>query len=99
MGELDGWLMARPEGLFRVRGVMETIHEVALIMLLILQGSARLCGEEVMVRVKHRVDGFGIHITRIADIEGIAYITPLDPGRLWLVNNSIDFNNWNELYR
>ena len=50
-----------------------------------------------MVRVEKRVDGFGIHIIRIGDIEGIAHVIALDPERLWLVNNSIDFNTWNEL--
>ena len=77
---------------------MGTIHEVALIMLLRLRGSARPCGEEGMVRVEKKEDGYGMHIMRIEDIEGMARVIPLDPGRLWLVDNRIDFRTWNELY-
>ena len=91
-------MVARLEGLFRVRGEMGSIHEVALMMLLRLRGSARPWGEEGMVRVEKRVDGFGIHIIRIGDMEGMAHVIPLDPVKLWLVNNRIDFNSWNELY-
>ena len=98
MGELDGRMVARLEGLFRVRGEMGSIHEVALIMLLRLRGSARPWGEEGMVRVEKKEDGYGMHIIRMGDIEGMAHVIPIDPGRLWLVNNRLDFSTWNELY-
>ena len=81
-GAPDGRMVARLEGLFRVRGEMRSIHEVALIMLLRLRVSARPWGEEGKVRVEKSVDGFGIHIIRIGDIEGMAHVIPLDPGRL-----------------
>ena len=51
-----------------------------------------------MVRVEQKEDGYGMHIIRIGDIEGMAHVIPLDPERLWLVNNRIDFRTWNQLY-
>ena len=65
MGELDGRMVSRLEGLVRVREEIGSIHERGLIMLLTLQASARLCGEARMVRVEWSVDGFGIHTDRI----------------------------------
>jgi len=38
------------------------------------------------------------HMVRIADIEGMAHVIPLEKGKLWLVNNRIDLITWNELY-
>jgi len=37
----------------------------------------------------------GFHVIRIADIEGMAHLIPLEKNRVWLVNNRIDFNTWN----
>ena len=38
------------------------------------------------------------HSMRISDIEGMAHLIMLEKGKIWLVNNWIDFNMWNELY-
>ena len=51
-----------------------------------------------MVRMEKREDGGAMHIIRIGDIEGMAYMIALETDRMWLVNNRIDFNTWNELY-
>jgi len=51
-----------------------------------------------MIRVEQREDGNSMHVIRIRDIEGMAHLTPLETGKIWLVNNRIDFSTWNELY-
>jgi len=39
----------------------------------------------------------GVHFIRISDMEGIMHLIPLEKDKVWLVNNRIDFNTWNEL--
>ena len=98
MVEVDGRMVARLKRLLRVAEEIGIIHLVALIMLLRLRRSARPCRKQAMVPVEKSVDGFGIRIIRIGDMEGIAYLIPFDPVRLWLVTNRIDFDRWNELH-
>ena len=95
IGQLDGKIVGRLQGLFSVQGEMGKVHEVALVELLRLRGPAKPCGEEGMIRVEQ---GKGLHIVRIGDIEGRVHLIPLEAGRIWLVNNRIDLTSWNELY-
>jgi len=38
------------------------------------------------------------HIVGVADIEGIAHLLPVNPEKLYLVNNPIDVHTWNDIY-
>jgi len=96
--QLDGWIVGRLEGLFSVQEDTGRIHEVALVTLLRVRRSARPWGEEGMILVEQREDENSMHVIRIGDIEGIAHLIPLETGKIWLVNNRIDFSTWNELY-
>jgi len=90
VGQLDRKTVGRLEGLFSVRDDMGKKHEVALVEILRLRGPAKPGGEEGMVRRERREEGKRTHVVRIADIEGMAHVIPLEKGKLWLVNNRID---------
>ncbi|KAF8457633.1 hypothetical protein BGX38DRAFT_1326585 [Terfezia claveryi] len=49
MGQLDGRMVGRLEGLFSVHDETRKVHEVALVVLLRLQGPAKPSGEEGMI--------------------------------------------------
>ena len=51
-----------------------------------------------MIQVEQRKKGKGLHMIRIADIEGIAHLLEMEADKVWLVNNRIDLTTWNELY-
>jgi len=77
---------------------MYSLYEVALVRLLQVKGSQRPDSEEGMIRMELMGGEWGFYIIRIADIEGMAHLIPVEENKLWLVNNRIDFNMWNELY-
>jgi len=37
------------------------------------------------------------NVVRIADVEGMPHLIGVKQGSLWLLNNRIDLNTWNEL--
>ena len=37
-------------------------------------------------------------VVRIIDVEGMAHLIPVDPNKLYLVNNRIDMDTWNDIY-
>jgi hypothetical protein len=98
MGQLDGRIVGRLEGLFSVQEEEDKNHEVALVMLLQLRGPTKPWGEEGMIRVERREEGKDMYMVRTKDIEGIAHLVAMDADGVWLVNNRIDFTTWNELY-
>jgi len=98
MGQLDGRMVGRLQGLFRVCDEMQKVYEVALVVLPRLKGPAKPSGEDGMIWVEINGDQKGKHVIRVADIEGMAHLIPLEEGRSWFVNNWIDLNTWNELY-
>ena len=91
MAELDGRMVARLEGPFRVRRAVGSIHDVAFVILQRARGSARPWREQGMVRVAKRQVACRIRKIRIRDLVAIAYVFLLDPARLWLATNGIDF--------
>jgi len=97
-GKLDGRMVGKLQGLFRVSDGIQRVHEVPFVRLLRVKGSRRPHSEEGMIRMKW-IDGErGVHFIRISDMEGMAHLIPLEKDKVWLVNNRIDFNTWNELY-
>jgi len=92
IGQLNRRMVGRPEGLFSVCDEMQKVHEVALVVLLGLKGLAKPNGEEGMIRVEINGVRIGKHVIWVADIEGMAYLIPLEQSRSWLVNNTIDLN-------
>ena len=97
-GQLDGKIVGRLGELFSVRDELFKVHEVALVGLVWLRGPAKPSGEESMIRVELREEAKELYIVRVRDIEEMAYLIPVDGGRVWLVNNRIDLTTWNELY-
>ena len=98
MGQLDGKIVGRLEGLFSIQEGANIVHEVALVMLLQLRGPTKPWGEEGMIRVERRQDGKDMFMVKIRDIEGMAHLVAMETDRVWLVNNRIDLTTWNELY-
>jgi len=68
------------------------------VRLLRVKGSWRPHREEGMIRMEGIHGERGVHLIRIADMEGMAHLILLEEDKVWLVNNRIDFNIWNELY-
>jgi len=97
-GELDGRIVGKPGGLFSMWDHVNKVHEVVLVLLLSVRGSRKLGGDKGMVRMECRNTGKELRIMQIGDIEGMAYLIGLKRDRVWLVNNRIDLNTWNELY-
>jgi len=52
-------------------------------------------GPEGMVRVRTPLKN---HLVCIGDIEGMAHLITIYPDNLYLVNNRIDVNTWNEIH-
>jgi len=96
--ELDGKVVGKLEGLFRVRDRIDMMPEVALVSLLSLRSSSKPGGEEGMVRMEHGNAGRKLRIVPIRDIEGMAHLIGWKQDSLWLVKKRIDLNSWNELY-
>ena len=90
-GQLGGKMVGRLEGLFSVLDEGHNAHEVALVVMLQLRGSTKPCGEEGMIRVESKGEGEGLLMIHTGDIEGMAHLIPLEAGKVWLVNNRIDF--------
>jgi len=97
-GELDGRIVGKLGGLFSVWDHVNKVHEVALVSLLSVRGSRKPRGDEGMVRMECRNTGKELRIVQIGDIEGMAHLIGVKRDRVWLVNNRIDLNTWNELY-
>ena len=88
----------RLEGLFSVRDHVDTVHEVAMVTVLVVRELRKPGGEEGMIRVEWREDNRNVVVVQIGQIEGVAHLIALEPGKVWLVNNRIDLMTWNELY-
>jgi len=90
VGQLDGKAVGRLEGLFSVRDDMGRKHEVSLVEIMRLRVPAKPWGKEGMIRMERCEEGKRTHVVRIANIEEMAHVIPLEEGKLWLVNNRID---------
>jgi len=97
-GELDGRIVGSLEVLFRVRDHVNREHEVALESLLSVRRSSKLGAEEGMVRMERGNVGRRLNVVQIADVEAMAHLIGVKQDSVWLVNNRIDLNTWNELY-
>jgi len=60
-------------------------------------GGTVVQGVEGMLRVGWPPKEEG-KVVKIAQIEGMAHLIPLEPGESWLVNNRIDLETWNTIY-
>ncbi|KAF8427092.1 hypothetical protein BGX38DRAFT_1278843 [Terfezia claveryi] len=94
----NGKIVGRLEGLLSVRDHVNRVYEVALVLLLQVRGSKKPGGDEGMVRMERGNTERKLHIVRIGDIEGMAHLIGLKEDSVWLMNNRIDMNTWNELY-
>jgi len=63
-----------------------------------MRGPAKPGGEDGMIQIERREEGKWTHMVRIAEIEVMAHVIPLEEGKLWLLNIRIDLITWNELY-
>jgi len=70
---------------------MGKVHEVVIVALLKVRGSSKPSGEEEMIRMEWRENDKNVRIVGIKEVEGMAHLIPLELGKVWLVNNRIDF--------
>ena len=95
-GSLDGRVPARLNDVFKVQHLRaNTSYRLAHISLLTVVGSPTPDSPEGMVRVSIPMKNLGL---RIVDVEGMADLIPVDPEKLYLVNNRIDLYIWNDIY-
>ena len=87
---------ARLNALFKLEE-KGTIYRLAHVRMLQCIGGSTLQGTEGMLRV-----GWGTTndsaVVKIAQIDGMAHLIPLQPDASWLVNNRIDLETWNTMY-
>ena len=95
-GSLDGRVPAQLKALFKLQNpTSDHIYRLAHISLLKIIGSQTLDGPEGMSHVGCPIPN---HIIRITDMEGMAHLIAIEPDELWLVNNRIDQQTWNETH-
>ena len=95
-GSLDGRVPARLNAVFKVQhSRANTSYRLAHISLLTVVGSPTPDGPEGMVRVSTPMKN---RVVRIVDVEGMAHLIPVDPDKLYLVNNRIDVHTWNDIH-
>ncbi|KAF8416616.1 hypothetical protein BGX38DRAFT_1147607 [Terfezia claveryi] len=97
MGQLDGRMVGWLEGLFSVHNETRKVHEVALVVLLRLRRPAKPSGEEGMIRVELRKEWKQTHMIRIADIEEMAHLIPLETGKTWVCNEIINIGDYEKM--
>ena len=92
----NGRLPGRLNALFKLRS-LETVYRLAHVTPLQFLGGATVQSVEGMPRVGWRTD-IGSIVVRIALIEGMAHLIPLESEKSWLVNNRIDLETWNIIH-
>ena len=91
----NGWLVGRLNALFKLRS-RETVYRLTYVTPLQFLGSVTVQGVEEMLRVGWPTDVESI-VVRMAAIEGIVHLIPLEPEKSWLVKNRIDLESWNTI--
>ena len=82
--------------LFKLRDIRaKTTYGLAHVSVLSVVGSPTPCGPEGMVRVGTPNKNL---VMCIADIEGMAHLVPIEPDKVYLLNNRIDINTWNDIH-
>jgi hypothetical protein len=95
-GALDGRIPAKLNALFKLRDLDTRItYRLAHITILSVIGSPTPDGPEGMVRVGTPAKN---HVVSIRHIEGMAHLVPINPENLYLVNNRIDLDTWNDIH-
>ena len=67
-------MVGRLEGLFSVLDEGHNADEVALVVMLQLQGSTKLFREEGMIRIESKGEREGFLMIQTGDIEGMAHL-------------------------
>jgi len=70
-------------------------YQLAHVSLLSIVGSSMPDRLEGMVQVGLPMTN---HVVRVADIEGMAHLVPVNPEELYLVNNQMDVHTWNDIH-
>ena len=95
-GSLDGRVPAQLNPLFKLREpTADNTYRLADISLLKIIGSQTPDGPEGMSLMGCPITN---HVIRITDIEGMAHLIAIEPDQLWLVNNRIDQQTWNDIH-
>ena len=95
-GSLDDRVPAQLNALFKLRDpTADHTYRLAHISLLKIIGSQTPDVLQGMSRVGCPMTN---HVIRITDIEAMAHLIAIEPDQLWLVNNPIDQQTWNEIH-
>ena len=96
LGSLDGRIPGQLNALFKLRDIRaKTTYQLAHVSDLRVVSSPTPRGPDGMVC-------FGTPnknlVMCIADSEGMAHLVPIEPDKLYLLNNRIDINTWNDIH-
>ena len=95
-GSLDGRVPEQLNALLKLQDPNgDQTYRLAHISLLKIIASQTLDGPEGMSRIGCPITN---HVIRITDIEGMAHLIAIEPDQLWLLNNRIDQQTWNEIH-
>ena len=95
-GSLDGRVPAQLNAVFQLQDPYpKTLNCLAHISLFQVIGSQNPNGPEGIPRVRTLTTN---HIIQISDIEGMGHLIPVEPDKIYLVNNRIDQHTWNDIH-
>ena len=89
---LPGYLNA----LFNLRRQDGKLFTPAHVSLLRVVGNPTPHGPEGMSVVETCTEGN--KVVWLRSLEGAVHLVPLEPSEKWIVNNRIDYHNWNTMY-
>ena len=96
-GTLNGYISGWLNSLFKLTDKQGVVYRLAHVSPLKCIGSTAMHGVEGMVHVGWPNNNED-RVVRIAQIEGMAHLIPLEPEGSWFINNRVDLETWNTIY-
>ncbi len=73
------------------------VYRLAHVTMTTVVGARTAGREEGMVKVQLSVPTKDV-LVNVREIGGMAHMIPIEPQKLWYINNRIDLHTWNLLY-
>ena len=97
-GGLNGHIPIRLNSIFKIRlNRRDMVYWLAHVMMTTIIGTCMVGREEGMVKVQLLVSTKDV-LVNVREIGRMAHMIPIEPQKLWYINNRIDLHTWNLLY-